>query len=293
MIPTPPRFTRREVEQLVCEGDWLVPAFEWLRFVGLLAAEVCSLSNLDPKAIRRPEIHYAVLRGLLNRCSRMILADVKLAAERRHGEVVALFTRCICESAITARWLMTRDEPELFRRYVASGLRSDLELKKNLLSNIDRRGGTALVIEERMIDSIARCLELGEMTEEEVWSTKRMYTFEAICRDLDLPPEGYTVLQRISSHAIHGSWTDLLFHYLESKGDAPLGPREGVNPPDPKHLAAVALEVLAALGQYVRFMVGEAEAKEALGSVCSSSRSAILDILDIVSVDDYEVASAP
>ncbi len=287
MLPEPPRFEDSEWDRFSSDRDWLRPTFELCRHVGLLAIHLSTIGPRTPGVIEHPELEYAVIRGLINRCSRLILAAVKLAAERKHGEVIAALTRCICESAIKACWLMKRNEPGLFKRYMADGLRADLRLHDQVKSRITDRGGRDWIVEDRMLKSIAQCIELAGMTEDEVRSSKPLHDFFSICRDLDLPPEGYIAIQSMGSHTIHGSWTDLLFHYLEVDGGT-FEIRDNNVQPHVNYLAVVSLEVLRTLKEYIAFSVANEASCGELAGVCDRTEKEILKVFRASVSDDYE-----
>lgn len=290
MLPTPPSFSPEEWTRFRESGDWLRPAFEGLRYVGLLSVSINSIGPDRPNTIERRSREYAVVRGLIHRCARLMLADLKLAAEKKHGEVMPALTRCICESAITARWLMVSEEPDRFERYIAGGLSSDLRLKDQIQARIAERGGEILVVEERMLRSIDRCIELAGMSETDVRSTKKMYDFATICRNLQLSPEAYVAIQRLGSHAIHGSWTDLVFHYLEENGKGGFEVRDSPVGPEVNHLVAVSLEVLSTLEEYLKFAVSREDIRTMLADVCHQAKEGILAVFRASVEGDYEPA---
>ena len=59
--------------------------------------------------------------------------------------------RCIFESGVKIIWLCTDSSQEKFTRYLADGLKTELEFKAKIDSNIAARGGDALRIETRML----------------------------------------------------------------------------------------------------------------------------------------------
>ena len=84
-----------------------------------------------------------------------------------------------------------------------------------------------------------------------------MPNLQQVFREAGYEDELYIIVQRIGSHSIHGTWTDLLTFYIEDVGgrfvaqDTP-GPRPPIN-----HLVLAAQLVLDALMSYAEYMIAE------------------------------------
>jgi hypothetical protein len=92
-FPQPPQIPQETIEHCVKTGDYKPILFEWYKYVGLLAVttaciapESLSFRKVDPR-------HYHVLMGQLNRCSKLMLANVALSHESRFGETTAIVDR--------------------------------------------------------------------------------------------------------------------------------------------------------------------------------------------------------
>jgi len=140
MLPEAPPFSAQFVADCRTSGDYSPMLFEWYKFVGSLAALVAHIQRESPayKTIARREFHFLI--GLLNRCARLMLSNVALSHEGNFGETTAIIDRCIFESAIKALWLMQEPSDERFDRYFADGLRTELEFKGHIETNIAERG---------------------------------------------------------------------------------------------------------------------------------------------------------
>jgi hypothetical protein len=57
--------------------------------------------------------------------------------------------------------------------------------------------------------------EIPQLSEEEVKKAKPLPDLASMCRDLQLNDLFYTVIQRIGSHSVHGTWPDLCTYYLK------------------------------------------------------------------------------
>ena len=87
---------------------------------------------------------YYVLIGLLNRCARLMLSNVALSHERKFGETTAIVDRCIFESAVKIIWLCHAASDEEFTRYLADGLKTEVEFKARIEADIAANGGATL-----------------------------------------------------------------------------------------------------------------------------------------------------
>jgi hypothetical protein len=70
-----------------------------------------------------------------------MLSNVALSHEGKFGETTAIIDRCIFESAVKIIWLCQSASDEEFTRYLADGLKTELEFKKRIKRNIVANGG--------------------------------------------------------------------------------------------------------------------------------------------------------
>jgi hypothetical protein len=80
LLPKQPAFPAELVEECRRTKDFRPILFEWYKYVGSLCNMVACLDLGSPAFRPLPSIHYAVLIGLLNRCSRLMVANVRLRA---------------------------------------------------------------------------------------------------------------------------------------------------------------------------------------------------------------------
>src|SRR4051812_42822895 len=90
VLPDPPVFADKLVEQCRHDRDFRPILFEWYKYVGVLCNRAACLAPDSPAFRKIPAVHYAVLTGLLNRCSRLMVANVRLSCTRRYGETTRL-----------------------------------------------------------------------------------------------------------------------------------------------------------------------------------------------------------
>lgn len=165
----------------------------------------------------------AITNGLAARIAKFMLVVTKLASETQYGEVISALNRCILESAINLEYLAKGNTKEGFDEYVERSLGPERELHDEILKNISDRGGEHLPIEDRMlrsIDNVTRALgkPIAEVKKQSgQWGGGNFRARLAALGKEDL----YLTIQRISSHAIHGTWVDLYLNHLledENKG---------------------------------------------------------------------------
>ena len=202
-FPKPPDIKEADLEKCRAEGDYCPVMFEWYKYVGLICNLFASIQRTSPAIRELIPIHYHILVGLLNRCTRLMLSNVVLSHEGRFGETTIILDRCICESAIKILWLCQSDNLEDFTRYLADGLKADLELKAKILSNVKSRDGKLLVIEERMLASIENYIKSSGLSEEKINSTKKLPDMASMIDSLGADRLLYIVSQKMDSHHIH------------------------------------------------------------------------------------------
>jgi hypothetical protein len=274
-LPQQPDFSAELVEKCKRTRDFRPMLFEWYKYVGLLCNTIACLDSRSPALRPLPGVQFAVLIGLLNRCSRLMVANIRLSCTRRYGETTRLIDRSIAESAIKIQWLCQGDNPERFVRFVADALKNDLLLKDHIEANIKKRGGDPLVIENRMLGSIRRCVERGGICESDVRNAKKLPDFASLCRTLGLDEQFYLVIQRIGSHAVHGTWSDLLFNYLRYEDGTGFRPRDhDVETQDVQYLA-ICILALDACKSFLHYVCPDAGDTTGLISLAEGVQAAL------------------
>jgi len=191
--------------------------FEWYKYVAILTSYVASLLPDAPGASNVPRQTYQILTGMLMRCARLMRAVLELASKHRFGEALPILSRTICETAIKSMWLTEATEDQM-NAFVADGLAAELELRGIVERNIERRG-FAQVIEKRMLESIGRALTASALDPDSIRKIARgLPNLREMYNSVDGEhgDDLYVAVQKIGSHATHGTWLDLLFHYAET-----------------------------------------------------------------------------
>ena len=220
-LPSPPRFTDEQIAHCKRTGDYMPMVFEWYKFVGMIAILLGHIMPESPAFRSVPPQHYYVLMGLLNRCARLVLSNVAISHEGKFGETTAIVDRCIFESALKIIWLCFKEDQEEFSRFIAGGLKTEIELKAEIQGNIAARGGGELPIETRMLRSISNHILASGLTEAEIIAAKPMRDVASLLAALGHNRLFYVIGQKLGSHHVHGTWPSLLFHYIETRDDNP------------------------------------------------------------------------
>ena len=158
----------------------------------------------------------AICAGLLVRISKLMTSVVKLSLGIEHGETVQVLNRCIVESIVNVRYLLLKDSEEVYDKFVKNGLRPERELYDIIHDDIQSRGGKQLAIEASMLKSILSKCELSGIHIDEINPRAGSWggSFESRVRALGFDESAYTIMQGIPSHAVHGTWMDLLNNHL-------------------------------------------------------------------------------
>lgn len=241
-------------------GDYAAVFFEWYKYVATLCIAFASIQLKAPAMRRIPPLHYAVLIGSLTRVSRLMLANVTLSHAGLFGETTLILDRCIFESAIKSTWLCHKASPDLFDRFIATSLKTDLAFKKSIESKIAaRHGQAASVIERRMLASIDRYFAVPRLTTTEVETARKLPDLASMIDDLGRDKLAYIVGQMMGSSHVHGTWSSLFTHYLESRDGGVLAPRDHNCPTSVNQYVFVPLTVLEALRGFVNYVLNDEE----------------------------------
>jgi len=226
IFPTPPSFKEAELQDCRDSGDYCPVLFEWYKYTAIVTNKIACLDFSSPavRVVHKP--HFGALIGLLNRCSRLMLANKTLSHEGLFGETTAIVDRCIFESTVRVLWLCKQDSDEAFGRFFAEGLKTELALKTEIQAQIAGRGNQTLVIEARMLKSIARYLKTSGMSDDEIAASKKLPNLAVMIENLGQDHLAYIVGQKLGSHHVHGTWPSLLLHYLNWDDEGSFHPRD-------------------------------------------------------------------
>ena len=209
------------LEDCRAKGQFGSLVFDLYREAGGLVSVIGASCLGNTSDTVRFDRNQAICVGLLVRVSKLMLSVIKLSSDIEHGETVKALNRCIIETSVNLRFLLLKDCDEVYEQFVKNGLRGERELHDIIHQNMERRGNKQLAIEESMLKSILDKCESSGVRIEDIDLRARSWggTFKDKLSALGFDDDAYTVLQRISSHAIHGTWMDLLSNHLVRHDD--------------------------------------------------------------------------
>ena len=291
-FPKPPKFSDEFFEECRASRDSRPLLFEWFKFFGLLALSVASIARETVGYRSVPSLQKAVVEGLANRSSRLMLSIGKLSCDGLGGESAAILARSVVESAIILRWLTESDNPDdVFRRYVAGGLKADLVLEDHIESCIAERNGCRTVREKRMLDSIQRSRDDANFTREEIERSKGMPDMKTIMtKSLGMEDAQYIGVQRMLSQFVHGTWSDLRSHYIEKQDNGTFRKKDVEEAPlHPNLLLLSAVVVSEAVQSVFRFFVGDDSLTYEFGLYVEAARQGVFEADKIKSLGDEDI----
>lgn len=272
-LPIAPNPREESLLSIRDRREWTALFFEWHKTIAEAALLFSFMQKTSPALKKIDNLKYVLLTALLNRCARLMMANLRAASEDRHDEAISILNRSIKESAIKLMWLCETKSRDRFKRMLADGLKGDLELKAHITKNIKERGHK-IAIEDRMLKSIQLALRTAKLSEKYVRNSKKLANLQILMNEVGLPDLSYVVIQRMGSHSVHGTWSGMLAHNLDVAGSS-VTLRPDFNSPHPNGLMITSLIVLEALRSFVLFTTKRNEHSDPLVKV-DSYRSELL-----------------
>jgi hypothetical protein len=289
-LPVPPEIAKEQLARCRQVDDFCPVFFEWYKYVGILC-NFCASIRPDSPAVRKlPVLHYAVLVGLLNRCSRLMLANVALSHDGLFGETTSILDRCIFESAIKITWLSKQRNEECFRRFIADGLKTEVEFKTLIGQIISERTGKQFEIESRMLESINNYIASSGLSEEEIIQSKKLPDFASMIKSIGGNRLLYIAGQKIGSHHIHGTWPSLRFHYLD-EDDGFLIPRDHDCRTHVNQYAYISFFLIHAMRAFIEHICSEQKDVEVFVDLFNSIENEIRNLYSEVVGNDFDEAN--
>jgi len=195
----------------------------------------------------------AICAGLMIRIAKFMLVVTQLSAKGDRAEVVSALNRSIMESAINLEFLVSTNDDKYFDQFVKFSLGPERELYDIIQANVAGRGGEVWPIERRMLESINDVCQASGVRIEEVnrkygdWGGGLRERLKALNKE-----ERYVGMQRIPSHAVHGTWVDLYKNHLEHDSKTNVfSPDLKFSWVDARTLGPIAIFVLEATKPYL------------------------------------------
>jgi len=212
----------------------------------------------------------AICAGLIVRIAKFMLVVTQLSAKGDRADVVFALNRSILQTTVNLAFLLTKNEDGASYQSVKISLGPEKELYDIIQSNIAKRGGEVLPIEKSMLASIDRVCKASDVKIEEAkqkygdWGggVKERLKYLGI-------EEQYIAVQRLPSHAVHGSWVDLCMQHLTyNSTNNVFGPDNSFANVDARLLGPIAIFVLQPTKIYLeRYFSGIPDVKLVLDRI--------------------------
>lgn len=260
-----PQVSTADIEKMTQPGEVDEVAFELYKEA--IRVLILTSHMLDESAVAQGGFsrNQAICAGLIIRMGKFMTAVVQLSATEKRGEVVLALNRSILESAVNLEFLLRAGESQYFDRFVEFSLGPERELYDLTQENISARGGKMWAIEESMLRSIDRVCSASGLKIDAIQRKHRDWGDNLRERMKAIGKEHLYAALRISSHAVHGTWVDLLFHHLRHiEGKDVFTPETDWSSVDERLLGPVAILVLDAVEVYIQQCLIEGEERDLL-----------------------------
>ena len=159
----------------------------------------------------------AVRIGLLLRIEHLIHSILRLRQYEGTGEAIFALSRLTMESVTNLRYLLFKDDPDFYSRFVTSSLLPEVEIFDDIERRIEERGGQdEMPVEVSMKRSVTLAVSRSGTTLDEVRSSPRNWGPNYRDRMLEMgEEEAYLYFQRMPSSAVHGDWVSLFRFYFQ------------------------------------------------------------------------------
>lgn len=213
------KYSDTEILKFDNEGMFMDAYVELLKqSIGLISKVVllkyCDINGL-PIKIDRDE---AIIGGNLTRLIKLNTSFLQNICENKL-EICYILNRCVVETAINIKFLLTEGEEQVKRNYIKYSLITEKELWETIDTNIKNRNGDLLPIEKRMQKSIQNSFDKSDFGLDEVKKSSKWKSFKDRAK-IVVGEMFYSVFYGNSSHAIHGNWQDILSNNLKKRGDS-------------------------------------------------------------------------
>jgi hypothetical protein len=202
--------------------------------------------------------------------------------ERRFGETTAIIDRCILETAIKLRWLCRDPSEDKFTRYLANGLKTEIEFRELIERNVSINSGVATPLEEKMLLSIGNQIREAGLTAVEIANAKKLPNLDSMTDATGYDRLFCIATQKMGSHHVHGNWPSLLFHYLREYEDGrryKFGPRDHDCDTHINQFVVIPRVILHALSAYAEYFFDAQEAARYLDR-CEAIEREIMKIYE-------------
>lgn len=252
VMPQRVEVTLEQLATLDTRGKFTALTFDLFKEAGCLVVVAANVFEAKERTEHPFERSQAICAGHLVRIFKLIICICRLASTGDGAEVNLQLLRSVFETATNLRFLLLKDDPDLFEKFVTKCLGPERELYDLVQSNISARGGKVLSIEQRILERIDETcrnsgVAIGNVPKgHQEWSVKLWKKLV----ELGIG-ERNAVTQRIPSHSVHGDWVDLITFHLKVK-DGKYGIQPKFWPNTPAVYLPASMFVLEAAKDYLK-----------------------------------------
>jgi len=214
------KYTEAEIDMFPNESYFMDANVELLKDVIhlLLALIKTKYCNESEDAIEIDKID-SVIAGNLVRLYKLDISFLQNICERK-TEIALIISRAIIECYINLSYIFAKQEEEyntVRKQYINASLSTEKKAKDIINNNIKEFDGVSSPIEDRMLSSIQSSISISEDD-----SFEKLANWPNIKNRCQVHDDGkllYDFLYGIQSHAVHGTWQDLLFNHIVEEGN--------------------------------------------------------------------------
>jgi hypothetical protein len=141
-----------------------------------------------------------------------------------------------------------------------------------------------------MLNSIQTTYDSIGYSEDISKNNKQYPTFENICNDIFGNDSAYICVQRMGSHAIHGTWADLYSSYLNYDNNK-FSLKDNISSkPQENNFTLNNLLILEAIIDYTKYYLNEDELKDEIIDILIGIKEEILDYEHISAKNDFKIS---
>ena len=230
-----------EINKFDSEEKFMSLAVELFKEVSQITSILLCIERIDSKNNpRKWKRNEAILGGLMVRFTKLQTGYLDQICQKRM-EIANILFRCLGESIINLKYLLTKSTDYLFDEYIEYSLRQEKRFLNRIQKNIAKRG-SEIPVETRMKQSIERYLKISSFSVEQIDEKKWKPWGEKIydrAKKIDME-DLYIALFSLPSHSVHGNWQDLLTFHLEYE-NGEFSPKMQWGYPRPHPLFAITL----------------------------------------------------
>lgn len=211
-----PKYSAKDIDDFSNEEQLLEATVELLKQTIELIYICTGLRYCDSdgnsRQVTRDE---AIIGGNLVRLIKLNTSLLQNICELK-SEIAFIICRCIAETSINIKYMLTEGEERVKRNYIKYSLITEKDIWNTLKENAQKRNGDTLPIEERMKMSIENSFEKSDFDLDDVKNSSKWKSIASRAEKV-ASPDFYDIFYGTSSHMIHGNWQDILFNHTRRK----------------------------------------------------------------------------